>query len=130
MNRKLPATTTISLLGLAPGFQLTGGQTWDKLDITYRLQYSKQKPIWGYQRHWYDSTEDNPDPTQRYGSLTFLILDAFTNTYFDSGAACDDLAGNFGGNTIRDFRPGRDGHVRRWTIARPPQRPQSGRPGA
>jgi outer membrane receptor protein involved in Fe transport len=88
-------------------FQATGGWSTDKLDLTWGFQYSKQDPIWGYDRSWFDSTEDNPDPTQRFGSRTFLILDAFTNQYLDPGDNCDNLAANFDGTTIKDFRPGR-----------------------
>jgi len=87
---------------------VSGGQTWDRFDVTYGLQYSSQAAIWGYQRHRYDSTNDNPNPDQRYGSRTFLILDGFTNTYIDPGqAVCDGLASNFGGTTTYDFRPNR-----------------------
>jgi outer membrane receptor protein involved in Fe transport len=87
---------------------VTGGQSWDKLDVTYGLQYSSQKPIWGFQRKRFDSTNDSPNAGQQFGSRSFLILDGFTNTYFDPGqAACDGLADNFGGTTIHDFRPGR-----------------------
>lgn len=88
--------------------QITGGKTWDTLDITYGFQYSTQKPIFGYQRNWYDSTDDNPDPNSRFGSRTFVILDGFTGTYIaPSQAQCDNLSNNFGGSTFRDFRPGR-----------------------
>jgi outer membrane receptor protein involved in Fe transport len=91
-------------------FQATGGHSTDKLDLTWGLQYSTQDPIWGYDRDWFNSTEDNPNPNQRYGSRTFLILDAFTNQYIDPGeAACAGLADNFGGTTIYENRPGR-GH--------------------
>lgn len=93
--------------------QLTGGKQFDKLDITYGLQYSHQKPIWGYQRPAFDSTNDNPDPTARFGSRTFLILDGFTGAYIDPGAAtCAPLAGNFGGTTQYDFRPDPEGFGR------------------
>jgi len=89
-------------------FQLTGGQTWDKFDVTYGLQYSSQKAIWGYDRKRFDSTEDSPNEDARYGSRTFLVLDGFTGTYIDPGeATCDSLAGNFGGTTFYDLRPGR-----------------------
>jgi len=89
-------------------FQVTGGQTWDKLDVTYGLQHSTQKPIFGYQRDRFDSTNDNPNPLARFGSRTFLILDGFTGRYIDPGAStCAGLAGNFDGTTVREFRPGR-----------------------
>ncbi|MEO8161133.1 MAG: TonB-dependent receptor plug domain-containing protein, partial [Arenimonas sp.] len=89
-------------------FQWTGGWSSGDFDLTYGFQYSKQDPIWGYDRNWYDSTNDNPDPTLRFGSRTFLILDGFTNTYIDPGQAnCDNVAGNFGGTTDYEFRAGR-----------------------
>jgi outer membrane receptor protein involved in Fe transport len=88
--------------------QLSGGKTWGALDLTYGLQYSNQDPMFGYQSDWFDSTEDNPNPNQRYGSRTFLILDGFTGTYIDPGAStCAPLSGNFGGSTIYENRPGR-----------------------
>src|SRR4249919_3780391 len=48
--------------------EVTGGHQFDddKLDVTYGLQYSHQKPIWGYQRSAFDSTNDNPDPAARF----------------------------------------------------------------
>jgi len=88
--------------------ELTGGNTFGKLDLTWGIQHSEQKPMYGGDSEWYDSTEDNPDPTQRFGSRTFLILDGFSGTYIDPGqATCDSLSANFGGSTIRDFRPNR-----------------------
>jgi hypothetical protein len=64
--------------------------------------------MFGTDSEWFDSTEDNPDPTARFGSRTFLILNGFTGTYIDPGqATCDSLSGNFNGTTFRDFRPGR-----------------------
>ena len=88
--------------------QLTGGKTFDTLDITYGFQYSTQKPIFGYQRDWFDSTNDNPNPGSRFGSRTFIILDGFSGTYIAPTAAqCGAVAGNFGGSTFIDNRPGR-----------------------
>ena len=60
-------------------------------------------------------TNDDPDETLHFGSRTFLAayVDIFTTgsgatLYDDPGeAVCEGLAGNFGGTTIRDFRPGR-----------------------
>ena len=43
--------------------QLTGGKTWDNLDITYGLQYSHQDPIYMRERDFTDTTDDNPNPT-------------------------------------------------------------------
>jgi outer membrane receptor protein involved in Fe transport len=96
-------------------FELTGGMGRDNFDVTYGLQYSSQKPIWGTDRDGFDSQNDDPDETLRFGSRTFLVghVDIFTTgsfatLYDDPGqAVCDSLAGNFGGTTTRDFRPGR-----------------------
>jgi outer membrane receptor protein involved in Fe transport len=88
--------------------QFSGGNTWDNFDITYGVQFSRQDPIYAHQRPWSDSTEDNPDPSLRYGSRVFLVADGFTNQYYDPGeATCASLSGNFGGSVTRDFRPGR-----------------------
>ena len=88
--------------------EVTGGQSTENFDITYGLQYSSQDSIYGSDRSRYDSTDDNPDADQQFGSRTFLILDGFTNTYIDPGqAACDGVSGNFGGTTVRDFRDNR-----------------------
>jgi outer membrane receptor protein involved in Fe transport len=87
--------------------QLTGGKAWDNLDITYGLQYSHQDPIYMRQRDFTDTTDDNPNPNLRYGSRTFIILNGFTGQYDDPGVGCDNVAANFDGTTMRDFRPGR-----------------------
>ena len=87
--------------------QLSGGKSWGALDLTFGFQYSEQDPMFGSDNEWFDSTEDNPNPNQRFGSRTFLILDGFTGQYIDPGqATCDALSNNFGGTTIYDFRPG------------------------
>ncbi len=88
--------------------QFIGGKVWEDFDITYGIQLSRQDPIFARQREWSDSTEDNPNPNQRFGSRTFLVLDGLTNRYYDPGVGgCAGVAGNFGGSVTRDFRPGR-----------------------
>jgi outer membrane receptor protein involved in Fe transport len=88
-------------------FQLTGGKTWDSLDLTYGFQYSTQDAMFGYQNPWYDSTNDSPDPNRRFGSRTFIILDGFTGQYITPTAEqCGRLSENFYGTTQLDFRPG------------------------
>lgn len=94
--------------------QFTGGHSWGKFDLTYGLQFNEQRPIWGYQRDFADSTNDNPSPNARFGSRTFL------HGTFDFGVGhlvyvdpdsevggCGSVAGLFSGTTQRDFRPGR-----------------------
>jgi outer membrane receptor protein involved in Fe transport len=95
-------------------FQFSGGHTFDRLDWSYGLQYSKNDPIWGYDRDIRDSTEDNPNPNARFGSRVFLILNGFNNHYRDPTTEygtgqdpCSLLSEDFGGSLIRDFRPGR-----------------------
>lgn len=89
-------------------FQATGGHTFGDLDLVYGLQYTKQDPIYGFQRKDFDSTNDNPNPALRYGSRTFVRLSATQGTYFDPGAdACASLGNLYNGSTIYDFRPGR-----------------------
>ncbi|MEO8365285.1 MAG: TonB-dependent receptor [Pseudoxanthomonas sp.] len=87
--------------------QLTGGKTWDNLDLTYGIQASEQDPIYMRQRDFTDTTDDNPNPDLRYGSRTFIILNGITGQYDDPGTGCDNVAANFGGTTQLDFRPGR-----------------------
>jgi outer membrane receptor protein involved in Fe transport len=96
-------------------FELTGGMGRDNFDVTYGLQYSDQKPIWGFQRDEFDSKADDPDAALHFGSRTYLAahIDIFTTgsgatVYDDPGeAACQGVAGNFRGTTTRDLRPDR-----------------------
>ena len=73
-------------------FELTGGMGRDKFDVTYGLQYSSQKPIWGTERDGFDSQNDDPDDTLHFGSRTFLAahVDIFTT---GSGATLYDDPG-------------------------------------
>ena len=88
--------------------QVTGGRRWDRLDLTWGLQYSHQDPIYMRQRDFTDTTDDNPNPDRRYGSRVVLALDALTGQYYDPGVdGCNALSGLYGGSVIRDFRPGR-----------------------
>src|SRR5688572_29693248 len=94
-------------------FELTGGLGPDRFDVTYGLQYSRQKPIWGFERKAFDSHDDDPDDALRFGSRTFVaahivLAPPFPVVYVDPGqTACDGVAGNFGGTTTRDFQPDR-----------------------
>lgn len=53
-------------------FQLTGGNAIGGANIVWGLQLNNQDPIYGFQRRNFDSTNDNPDPTLRYGSQVAL----------------------------------------------------------
>ena len=94
-------------------FELTGGLGRDRFDVTYGLQYSRQKPIWGFERKAFDSHDDDPDDALRFGSRTFVaahivLAPPFPVVYVDPGqTACDGVADNFGGTTTRDFQPDR-----------------------
>ncbi len=94
-------------------FELTGGQSRENFDVTYGLQYSKQKAIWGTQRKQFDSYSDDPDPNLHFGARTFLSFYFDLNTgnpfaYQNPGQAnCAAVADNFGGTTTLDFRAGR-----------------------
>ncbi|WP_226467250.1 TonB-dependent receptor plug domain-containing protein [Luteimonas panaciterrae] len=89
-------------------FQATGGHTFGNLDLVYGLQYTKQDPIYGFQRKDFDSTNDNPNPALRYGSRTFVRISATQNAYIDPGAdACAGLSNLYNGTTTYDFRPNR-----------------------
>lgn len=86
--------------------QLTGGKQFGNVDLTYGFQYSTQDAMFGFQNPWYDSTNDNPDPTLRFGSRTAIILDGFTGAYIEPTAEqCDRLSAVFGGTTQLDYRP-------------------------
>ncbi|HJW46058.1 MAG TPA: TonB-dependent receptor [Lysobacter sp.] len=88
--------------------QVTGGHSFGNLDLVYGLQAMIQDPIYGFDRDDFDSTNDNPDPDQRFGSRTFLRIASDGVTYIDPGAdACAQLSRLFNGTTIYDNRPGR-----------------------
>ncbi len=59
--------------------QLTGGWQGDRWSFTYGLEYFDRKPIWGYQRNYIDSVEDNPQGAPYVNSRTFLLLDFFNS---------------------------------------------------
>lgn len=87
--------------------QVTGGNRFDKLDLTWGFQYSHQDPIYLNQRDYTDTTDDNPNPNLRYGSRVILALDVLAGQYYDPGNGCDALSGLYDGTVIKDFRPGR-----------------------
>jgi len=90
--------------------EFLGGQTWGNLTATFGVQFSNQKPIWGYDRDITSSNLANPNPNLRYGSRNFLQLyydQNFAAKYEDPGSACDSLHNLYGGTTDREFRPGR-----------------------
>jgi iron complex outermembrane receptor protein len=57
--------------------QVVGGVNNDRGNFTYALEYFKRDPIWGFQRDFMDSIEDNPDGPPFVNSRNVLALDAF-----------------------------------------------------
>jgi len=100
-------------------FELTGGQSRENFDVTYGLQYSKQKAIWGTQRKQFDSYSDDPDPNLHFGARTFLSFYFDLNTgnpfaYQNPGQAnCAAVADDCGGMTTPVFRAGRGNYCGR-----------------
>lgn len=88
--------------------QLLGGKSLGGVSLTYGLQVSQQDPIFGFNRKDFDSTNDNPSSTARFGSRTFLRFSGTSGQYIDPGAnACGSLSGLFDGSTTYENRPGR-----------------------
>ncbi|PPU56989.1 TonB-dependent receptor [Xanthomonas dyei] len=89
--------------------QLTGGNEIGGANIVWGLQLNNQDPIYGYQRRDFDSTDDNPDPTLRYGSRIALHNVAGPPaTYVDPGADnCAALGALFNGSVQYDNRANR-----------------------
>ncbi len=87
-------------------FQLTGGNEIGGANIVWGLQLNNQDPIYGFQRRDFDSTNDNPDPTLRYGSR--IALHNTPRTYIDPGADnCAALGALFNGSVQYDNRANR-----------------------
>jgi outer membrane receptor protein involved in Fe transport len=88
--------------------EFLGGQQWGDLSINFGIQFSNQKPIWGYDRDLTASTLLNPNPAARYGSRTFLH--GYYNQglhYIDPGQdACGPVSGLVGGTVSYQTRPG------------------------
>ncbi len=92
-------------------FQLTGGNEIGGANIVWGLQLNNQDPIYGFQRRDFDSTNDNPDPTLRYGSR--IALHNTPRTYIDPGADnCAALGALFNGSVQYDNRANRGNFCR------------------
>ncbi|WP_201765709.1 TonB-dependent receptor plug domain-containing protein [Xanthomonas vesicatoria] len=122
---------SLSLLGLDPGFTLVliDGRPMADYPLLYNGQSNfvdlasvpvgmveridvapgNQSSIYGYQRRDFDSTNDNPDPTLRYGSRIALHnLAGPPATYVDPGADnCAALGALFNGSVQYDNRVNR-----------------------
>lgn len=88
-------------------FQFSSGTQLGDLDLSFGLQYEKQKPIYGFDRDYLDSATDSPSSDPVDPSRTFLRNDltAGANRYIDPGAAtCAPLDGLFGGTNAYSYR--------------------------
>ena len=91
--------------GASKRLQLSSGHQWGDFDISGGIQISKQDPIWAYQRSYIDSLNDDPDPSGRVNSRTFLRLNSSTNEYIDPGsAACSPLSYLYNNSTSYSYR--------------------------
>ena len=74
-------------------FQLSGGKTWDDLNLVYGLEVSGRNPIWARQRDFMsDRTRLGETPTVVLGRK-----DAESGKYLNLGG-CNSAAGLFGGS--------------------------------
>jgi iron complex outermembrane recepter protein len=93
--------------GQSKRLQISSGHQWGDFSISGGVQLSKQDPIWGYQRSYIDSVNDDPDPDGRVNSRTFLRLNADTDQYIDPGAAaCAPLSYLYDNSTTYSYRAG------------------------
>ncbi len=63
--------------GESQRLQVVGGFSGDDWDLTYALEYFNREPIWGYQRDYMDSIEDDPDGPPFVNTRNLLALDNF-----------------------------------------------------
>ncbi|HKT27360.1 TonB-dependent receptor plug domain-containing protein, partial [Dyella sp.] len=93
--------------GASKRLQISSGHTWGNLDVSGGVQLSKENPIWGYQRSYIDSQDDDPDVAGRVNSRSFLRLNSGIDQYIDPGAAtCAPLSYLYRGSTTYSYRPG------------------------
>ncbi|KIA81231.1 TonB-dependent receptor [Chromobacterium piscinae] len=73
--------------------QLTGGKSWDQLNVIYGLELSQRNPIWSRQRGFMsDATALGEAPSP------ILARRIAGGRYLDSGSACGNFAGLFAGS--------------------------------
>lgn len=83
--------------------QIVSGFSWDRLDLVYGLELTRQQPIFANQRSGL-AFQKPGDANPR----DFLILDEGANVYIDPGqAACTALGNLFNGTLTYSARPGR-----------------------
>jgi outer membrane receptor protein involved in Fe transport len=91
---------------------LSGGSNWGNLDITYAVQLDNQRPVWGFQRSFTNSTLD--DPTGAGFPNRVVLIQGLpglnSGAYLDPGEQrCEAVSSLFGGTTGYDLLPG-SGH--------------------
>ncbi|WP_058834190.1 TonB-dependent receptor plug domain-containing protein [Luteimonas abyssi] len=87
--------------------QLSSGTELAGWDISYGVQYERQKPVYAFDRRHYDSTDDSPTAEPIDPARTFLRQDmtAGASGYIDPGAAaCEPLGYLHGGSTGYTYR--------------------------
>ncbi|WP_337883988.1 TonB-dependent receptor plug domain-containing protein, partial [Chromobacterium haemolyticum] len=79
--------------------QLSGGKSWDKLNLVYALELSQRNPIWSRQRGFMaDNTVNGAAPTTVWSQK-----DVKTGKFIDPGSTCGDLGGLYAGS-VRAYR--------------------------
>ncbi|HEY8586593.1 MAG TPA: TonB-dependent receptor [Rhodanobacter sp.] len=89
--------------------QLTGGHDWDSTRMVYSVELGNQRPIYRYQRRWFDSTNDRPGlpAGQSRPALDYLVEDLLVGSgaagrFFVPGgqASCARVSAGFGNSTV------------------------------
>lgn len=84
--------------------QLTGGNSWGKLDLTYALTVQNQNPIFVSQSFW-PSRFDNPNGPPYVAGRDAMIFSPFSGKYDDPGqAACSNMSSLYGGTMGYRYR--------------------------
>ncbi|WP_255406263.1 TonB-dependent siderophore receptor [Novosphingobium sp. CF614] len=85
---------------------ITSGWSKDRFHVVGGVEYSLQRPIWGYQRSIQDSTADGPTARSQIARRVFVRRNADADEYIDPGAAtCAGLSYLNGGSTYYASRP-------------------------
>lgn len=94
--------------GRSQRIQGVGSFNRDTLNVTYAAEYLNRDPIYGFQRGFMDSVQDNPNPVARIDARS-ILREGFSDAnfsgvgYIDPGAsACSQWP-----ELHRSFRPGR-----------------------
>lgn len=86
--------------------EFSSGFHRDKLDISYGVEFNRERPVWASQRDYIDSYYDDPTGRGAVPSRTFLRQQVGAGqAYIDPGAAtCAPLSHLYGGTTAYSFR--------------------------